>query len=88
MTEKAMSTISEHPERIKRFKEIVQGEGAKVTSFYLIMGKYDIACTVEAPNDEVMAKIALIVGKRGNVRAITMRAFTEKEQLDIISKLG
>lgn len=88
LTEKGMSTIQDSTERMKRFKEIVQGEGAKVVSFYLLMGKYDIACIIEAPTPEVMAKLALIVGKRGNVRAQTLLAFNEKEHDALIAKLG
>lgn len=87
LTEKALGTIQEHPDRVKRFKEIVQEEGGKVISFYLLMGKYDIATVIEAPSPEMMAKLALIVGKRGNVRSITLPAFSEKEQADIIGKM-
>lgn len=87
-TDKGISTIEESPERIKRFKEIAQGEGAKVISWYLLMGKYDVACIIEAPTPEVMAKLDLIVGKRGNLRTLTMVAFNEKEHEALISKLG
>ncbi len=88
MTDKALSSIQDHPERVKRFKEIAQAEGAKVVSFFLLMGKYDIATVIEAPTPEVMTKLSLIVGRRGNVRTITMPAFNEKEQNDLIAKLG
>jgi uncharacterized protein with GYD domain len=86
-TDKALSTIQEHAERVKRFKEIAQGEGAKVVGFYMLMGKYDIATVIEAPTPEVMAKLALIVGRRGNVTTMTLPAFTENEQFDMIAKL-
>lgn len=88
LTEKALSSIDQHSERITRFKQIVQEQGAKVVSFYLILGKYDLIAVLEAPNDDVMARIALIVGKRGNARTITMRAFDEKEQNELIGKLS
>lgn len=87
LTEKGISTINETPERVKRFKEIAQGEGAKVISWYLLMGKYDVACVLEAPTPEVMAKLALIVGKRGNLRTFTMLAFNENELPNLVSKL-
>lgn len=87
ITEKAFSKIEEHPERVKRFKEIAQGEGAKVIALYLLMGKYDIATIIEAPTPEIMTKLSLIVGKRGNVQTITLPAFTEKEQNELIAGL-
>ncbi len=83
-TDKAMETIGESGERLKKFKELCQGEGGKVISHYLLMGKYDVACVIEAPNAETMAKIALVVGNRGFVRTQTFCAFTEKEQMEMV----
>lgn len=87
-TEKGMTTIDQSAERIKRFKELCQGEGGKVVSYYMLMGKFDVACVIEAPNADAMAKIALVVGRVGNVRTQTLCAFTEKEQIDMVSKLS
>jgi uncharacterized protein with GYD domain len=53
----------------------------------MLMGRYDVACVLEAPNANVVAKIALVLGNRGNVRTETMCAFTDKEQIDLVSKL-
>jgi len=40
---------------------------------------------VEAPNDEVVAKIALGNASMGNIRSETLRAFTEGEYRKIIA---
>lgn len=87
-TDKGMIGIQESAERIKRFKELCQEEGAKVISYYMLMGRYDVACVIDAPSPDVAAKIALILGKRGNVRTETMCAFTDKEQMDLVAKLS
>ena len=87
-TDKALETIDESGERIKRFKELCQEEGGKVVSHYLLMGKYDVACVIEAPDAQAMAKIALVVGNRGFVRTQTLCAFTEKEQMDMVKKFA
>lgn len=42
---------------------------------------------VEAPNDEIIAKLALIIGAKGTSRTITLRAFTEEEYRKIIDEL-
>jgi uncharacterized protein with GYD domain len=42
---------------------------------------------VEAPDDETMAKLALFLGSKGNVRTETLRAFTEDEYREIIAGL-
>ncbi len=83
-TDKAMESISESGDRIKKFKELCQEHGGKVISHYLLMGKYDVACFIDAPNAETMAKIALVVGNRGFVRTQTFCAFTEQEQMEMV----
>ena len=53
---------------------------------YLVMGEYDIVTIVEAPNDEVVAKFALM-GMTGSLSITTMRAFTESEADKLINEL-
>ena len=42
---------------------------------------------VEAPDDETIAKLALIIRSMGTSRTITLRAFKEDEYRKIISEL-
>jgi len=51
------------------------------------MGEYDAVTIFEAPNDDVVAKLALTTGMMGNVRTHTMRAFGEAEYRKIVSSL-
>lgn len=87
LTTKGLDTIEDSEERIKKFRSICEQEGARVTSFYLLLGNYDIACTIEAPTPDVIAKLALIVGKRGNVRTETLPIFTDAEFINMVKKL-
>lgn len=87
-TEKGISNIKESPGRVKQLKDILQAEGAKLVSYHMVMGRYDIVCVVEAPNPETMAKISLLIGKRGNLRTETLAAFSENQHADIISKIA
>jgi uncharacterized protein with GYD domain len=61
--------------------------GAEIKAFHLVMGTYDLVVISEAPDDETIAKLALIIGKQGNIRTETIRAFTEEEYRDLISAL-
>jgi len=56
-------------------------------AWYLVTGRYDAVAIVEAPNDEVVARIALGNASVGNVRTETSRAFTEDEYRKIIASL-
>lgn len=87
-TRKGMEGMEGAEERFHKFKALCEKEGAKVVSYYLLLGEYDIACFIDAPSPEVVAKIALIVGMRGNVRTETMSAFTADEFLKMVSKVA
>ena len=41
----------------------------------------------EAPNDDAIAKVALVTGSKGSTKSETVRAFTEDEYRKIIAAL-
>jgi uncharacterized protein with GYD domain len=51
------------------------------------MGEYDIVTVADAPNDETMATLSLLLGSKGNIRTRTLRAFSETEYRKIVSSL-
>ncbi|HEX3621701.1 MAG TPA: GYD domain-containing protein [Acidimicrobiales bacterium] len=53
---------------------------------YLVMGDYDIVTIVEAPDDETVARFALM-GMTGSLSITTMRAFSETEADKLIKSL-
>jgi len=55
---------------------------------YLVMGGYDIINILEAPDDETMARFALIAGQSGSFTSETMRVFTESEADKLVQALG
>ena len=46
---------------------------------YVTMGQYDQIAITEAPDDETVAKMALIIAGRGNAVSETLRGFTMDE---------
>lgn len=86
-TQQGMQKIKESPSRLDQVRKAYEAAGAKLRDFYLVMGEYDIVIVAEAPNDEVVAKLALTVGAAGNVRSKTMRAFTEGEYRKLVQSL-
>ncbi len=87
-TDKGINNIKESPQRLQQFKDICQQEGAKLSSYHMLLGRFDLACIIDAPSPQVIAKIALILGKRGNIRTETMCAYNEKEIAEIINKIN
>ncbi len=67
-------------------KKAAKAMGITWKQQYLVMGEYDIVTVLEAPNDEVVAKFALM-GMTGSLSITTMRAFTESEADKLIKEL-
>ncbi|MDQ1438874.1 MAG: hypothetical protein QOK43_2503 [Acidimicrobiaceae bacterium] len=68
------ATLREKPERVKEVNDEVEALGVKVLAQYVLLGPYDFCNILEAPNEKVMAKVALVLGARGTVKTVTMPA--------------
>lgn len=79
---KNAATIVERIEEVSKRAE--QELGVRVIGSYLTMGRFDQIIISEAPNDEALAKISLIVAGRGNVATETLRAFTMEEARKLV----
>ncbi len=86
-TQKGLESVKESPKRLDAARKAFEEAGAKLKEFYLVMGEYDIVIVVDAPNDETVAKVSLMLGSKGNVRTRTSRAFNEAEYRKLIGSL-
>lgn len=86
-TQKGLEGIKDSPKRLDAARKLYDEAGAKLRDFYLVMGEYDIVTISDAPNDEAMAKLSLILGTKGNIRTRTLRAFSEAEFRKIVASL-
>ncbi len=86
-TDQGIRNIKEAPQRIDAFKKAVEAAGGRVNGFYFTMGKYDIVTIVDVPSDEAIANILLSTGSKGNIRTETMKAFTEVQFRNILTKM-
>ena len=86
-TAQGIEKIKESPNRVDDARKLYANFGATLKDFYLVMGEYDIVIVSEAPDDETIAKIMLVVANKGNVRSKTTRAFTESEYRKVIESL-
>jgi uncharacterized protein with GYD domain len=72
---------------LDRAKQAVQAMGAQWKAWYLTMGQYDAVAILEAPDDETVARIALVQATRGVAKSETLRAFTEDEVRQLVAAL-
>ncbi len=85
-TEQGIKNVKESPKRADAATAVASKLGAKMQIFYT-MGEYDLVSVTEAPNDDVAMQVLLELGKLGNVRSKTMKAWTPAEATKVISKL-
>ena len=75
------------PAIIKRARADSEKMGIRVVGVWLTLGEYDMIAVVDAPDDKTLAARLLITGEAGNATSQTMRAFSEAEFAEIVSKL-
>src|SRR5207248_3440716 len=68
------ATLLEHPERLQEVNQEVEAMGVHVLHQWALLGPYDFCNLLEAPDQETMAKVALVLGARGTVKTLTMSA--------------
>jgi len=86
-TEQGIKTVKESPKRADAVAALANKLGAKMQIFYT-MGRYDIVALTEAPNDDVAMQLLLEIGKLGNVKTQTLKAWTTSEATKVISKVS
>lgn len=86
-TQKGMADIRGSPERVKQAKAAAQKAGIKWVGFWATMGRYDAVVITDAPNEQVATTYLLSMTSLGNITSETMRALSEAEWAEVISKL-
>jgi uncharacterized protein with GYD domain len=67
-------TLRERPERLREVTSEVEALGLTVHAQYALMGQYDFLNLIEAPDEETMAKAAVMLAARGTMRTTTLPA--------------
>jgi uncharacterized protein with GYD domain len=86
-TDQGIRNVSEGPKRLDAAKAMLKEMGGEAKSVYLTMGQYDLVVTFDAPDDAVAARFTLMLGKTGNVRTTSMKAFPEQAYHQIVASL-
>ncbi len=86
-TQQGIENIKDSPGRLDAARGLFEEQGITLRDFYMTVGQYDFAFTLEASDDAALAKSLLTVAQGGNVRTTTLRAFSEGEYRDIIGSL-
>lgn len=69
-----MQTLHENPRRLKEVNAEVEAMGVKVVGQYALLGQYDFLNILEAPDEQTIARVAVMLGARGTLKSLTMTA--------------
>ena len=76
LTDEGRKTLKERPDRLKEVNQEIEKMGARVVTQYAVLGGYDFVNIVEAPSNEVIARISVELGSRGTIQLTTLPAMT------------
>ena len=87
-TDQGVKNSRDTLKRAKSFGAVIESRRGKLREHLYTLGEYDIVMVTEFPDDDTAAAAVLTLAALGNVRAKTMRAFTDGETAAIVAQLG
>lgn len=84
LTDEGRKTLKERPERLQAVNKEIESMGARVTAQYAVLGGYDFVNIIEAPSNEVMARLAVELGSRGTIQITTLPAIEVDDFVDML----
>ena len=86
-TQQGIATIKDSPQRMKNARATAETMGIKTIGLWVTMGNQDLVGVFDAPDDQTMAAFVMGLAKLGNVTTQTMRALSEDEFAQVVSKV-
>jgi uncharacterized protein with GYD domain len=84
LTDEGRKTLKDRPERLNEVNKEVEAMGGRITSQYAVLGEYDFVTVVEAPSNEVVARISVELGSRGTLQINTIAALSVGTFVDML----
>jgi len=86
-TPQGISKVGSSAKRLDAGRKAFKKAGGEIKDTYLTMGRHDLVCVIEAPDEDTYAKAILGWGSQGNVSTETLKAFTEDQYRKIVGSL-
>ena len=86
LTEEGRKKFEENPEWIREVNKDIELMGAKILTQYALLGQFDFVNIIEAPSDEVAAKVSIQLSARGTLQPTTLAAIPLDNLIDTLRK--
>ncbi len=87
-TQQGLANIQASPERMKQNAAAAKEAGGRIIGQWLTMGEYDVVAVSEFPDDQTAAAALLSLARGGGITTVTLRAFSEDEFAQIVTKVS
>ena len=87
-TEQGIRDVRNSPKRLDAAKALLEDTGGRMLHVFMTMGEHDLVFVYETPDDACAARFSLQLGRQGNVRTTTMKAYPEQAYREIVNSLG
>jgi uncharacterized protein with GYD domain len=79
-----MATLRQHPDRLREVNAEVEAMGVRIVAQWALLGPYDFATVLEAPDERTVTRVAVALGARGTLKTRTLTAVPVEEFLDAL----
>ena len=86
LTDVGRKKFEENPEWIKEVNKDIELMGAKILTQYALLGQFDFVNIIEAPSDEVAAKLSIKLSAGGTTQSMTLAAIPLDKLIDTLKK--
>lgn len=87
-TDQGIRNIKDTIKRTDAVRKMGKKFGVTLKDIYWTLGKYDVIHMYEAPDDAALAAHLASLGALGNIRSQTLRAFSQDETKEILTKVA
>jgi uncharacterized protein with GYD domain len=86
-TDQGIRNVKDWSKAADAIKEMARAMGVTLKERYWTLGAYDLVAIWDAPDDAAITALTLSIGKLGNARTQTLRAFSQPEMAQIVAKV-
>ena|SRR2546421_11469819 len=86
-TEQGARALKDTAKRADAITKAVKKTGVSIREVYWTLGQYDGVLVFDAPDDETATAMMMGIGRMGNIRSQTLRAFSRDEIGGILAKV-
>ncbi len=79
LTEEGWKHVKQKPDRILEVNKEIESMGIQIQQQFALLGDYDFASILDAPDNETVMRMSLELGSRGSVQFTTFPAIHIEE---------